>query len=678
MAFLKDLIVTGASQFLDGITVSKINAPTSSGGTSYGAGTSGQVLLSNGSNIYWGSAAPTVTESTVSGWGFTKNGGTVTSVSATGTNGISISGSPITSSGSITIGLNLSTAINTLSEGSSPANRNDYAVVQYAGGGTSTTTYHRRKLSNVFAALNSSDIITALGNQNANVVLAGPSSGSAAAPAFRKLVAADIQHLNISALNNDIGYITSADVPEGASAYTGTIKAVGTTASNGSNNGFARGDHVHNITKATIDNRLGTGSGTTKFYREDGTWATPAYTTNTDTKVNVVSRGTTKAYLLADTTAPTFTAAAHTAVAETGVYLDTTAGKLVATTFKGNLDGTATKATKDGSGNTITSTYVKKSGDTMTGTLTMQTDDNPNIIIKNTDMDISASTLSTQEQSSFYFQDKNNHTIGYIQSYQNADSDGTVRLTLGATRYQENTTTALYSYLTLNLTKDGTHTAITNTNLKAIKAGDTYVEAQNSNTQCRILLDSGNSTKHGLWSSGYYNGSAYQSSGSWILYRSSDGYVHSDTRIYGAVYNDYAEYRETEEEIEPGRVITEVGNGKLILATKRLMRGCEVISDTFGFAIGESKKCKTPTAVSGRVLVYPYEDLEEFKTHIGWPVCSGPNGTVSIMTEEEEMKYPSRIIGTISEVPDYDIWYCGQEGSSNQREVKDRVWIRVR
>ena len=55
---------------------------------------------------------------------------------------------------------------------------------------------------------------------------------------------------------------------------------------------------------------------------------------NTDTKVNVVARGTTKAYLLADTTAPTSTAAAHSAVAESDVYLDTTAGRLAATSFK--------------------------------------------------------------------------------------------------------------------------------------------------------------------------------------------------------------------------------------------------------------------------------------------------------------------------------------------------------
>ena len=55
---------------------------------------------------------------------------------------------------------------------------------------------------------------------------------------------------------------------------------------------------------------------------------------NTDTKVNVVARGTTKAYILADTTAPTAAAVAHTAVAETAVYMDTTAGAVAATSYK--------------------------------------------------------------------------------------------------------------------------------------------------------------------------------------------------------------------------------------------------------------------------------------------------------------------------------------------------------
>lgn len=55
---------------------------------------------------------------------------------------------------------------------------------------------------------------------------------------------------------------------------------------------------------------------------------------NTDTKVNVKARGTTKAYIMGDTTAPAATAAAHEAVAETAVYMDTTAGAVAATSYK--------------------------------------------------------------------------------------------------------------------------------------------------------------------------------------------------------------------------------------------------------------------------------------------------------------------------------------------------------
>lgn len=143
--------------------------------------------------------------------------------------------------------------------------------------------------------------------------------------------------------------------------------------------------------------------------------------------------------------------------------------------------------------------------------------------------------------------------------------------------------------------------------------------------------------------------------------------------LFGAAWNDYAEFRKTEEKIEPGRCVKENGDDTLSLTTKRLERGCEIVSDTYGFAIGQTEECQTPTAASGRVLAYLYEGQEIAKTHIGYPVCSGPKGTVSIMTEEEEEKYPSRIIGTISAVPDYEIWHGAQDV-----KVNGRVWIRIR
>lgn len=67
---------------------------------------------------------------------------------------------------------------------------------------------------------------------------------------------------------------------------------------------------------------------------------------NTDTKMNVTLNATTKAYLVGVSTTPTTTAKALTGIADTGVYLDTTAGSLTATTFNGALSGNATSADK--------------------------------------------------------------------------------------------------------------------------------------------------------------------------------------------------------------------------------------------------------------------------------------------------------------------------------------------
>ena len=88
--------------------------------------------------------------------------------------------------------------------------------------------------------------------------------------------------------------------------------------------------------------------------------AVPSNAEFTDTKVTNTLATTTKAYITGTTSATTNTG---TQVFDTGVYLDTTAGALVATNFTGDLTGnadTATKATEDASGNTITTTYATK------------------------------------------------------------------------------------------------------------------------------------------------------------------------------------------------------------------------------------------------------------------------------------------------------------------------------
>ena len=139
--------------------------------------------------------------------------------------------------------------------------------------------------------------------------------------------------------------------------------------------------------------------------------------------------------------------------------------------------------------------------------------------------------------------------------------------------------------------------------------------------------------------------------------------------VFGAVWNDYAEYRQSDCQ-EPGRVICENGDDTLSLAIERLQPGAEIVSDTFGFAIGKTDKAQTPIAVSGRVLAYTYEDRNSYKP--GDAVCAAPGGTVSVMTREEIREYPERIIGTVSAIPSYETW-----GEGNV-PVNGRIWIKIK
>lgn len=152
------------------------------------------------------------------------------------------------------------------------------------------------------------------------------------------------------------------------------------------------------------------------------------------------------------------------------------------------------------------------------------------------------------------------------------------------------------------------------------------------------------------------------------VYRGASIYMQKGV-LYGAAWNDYAEYREVNNTIEPGRCVCENGDDTLSLSTERLQPGANIVSDTFGFVIGETEQAQTPLAVSGRVLAYPYEDRNIFKA--GDAVCAAPNGTVSKMTREEIKEWPDRIVGYVSAIPSYEYW--GEGGV----KVNGRIWIKV-
>lgn len=188
-----------------------------------------------------------------------------------------------------------STIINSLSVGTSPAQRNDYIVAQYAGGGTTTTSYHRRTLANIFAALNKSDITSALG-------YTPPTTNT----------------------TYGIGDYDTSGLIKPWKSYT--VSCTGPTAA----------------TTATAVTVQGISTTSGRYYAVEMDKDGRAFVNVpwTDTKVNVTLATTTKAYLLGVSTTPTSTAQALTTVSDTGVYLDTTAGSLTATNFKGHLIGT--------------------------------------------------------------------------------------------------------------------------------------------------------------------------------------------------------------------------------------------------------------------------------------------------------------------------------------------------
>lgn len=149
-----------------------------------------------------------------------------------------------------------------------------------------------------------------------------------------------------------------------------------------------------------------------------------------------------------------------------------------------------------------------------------------------------------------------------------------------------------------------------------------------------------------------------------------NNYFYCSTRVYGAVWNDYAEFRNQKNEVKPGYCVASTNDGKVYKTTEHLQACDGIVSDTYGFAIGETNDCKTPLAVSGRVLAYCEGNAHDYNA--GDTVGASANGKVIKMTREEIKEYPDRIVGIVSEIPEYEIWGTGNV------EVDGRIWIKVK
>ena len=151
-----------------------------------------------------------------------------------------------------------------------------------------------------------------------------------------------------------------------------------------------------------------------------------------------------------------------------------------------------------------------------------------------------------------------------------------------------------------------------------------------------------------------------------VYYHNSNNrgiYVTGNGVLTGGAWNDYAEKRTCVDDIIPGSVVCEDGNGKLVLSSQRLQPVPYVVSDTYGMLLGNSEG--KPVAVAGRVLVFV-----DCEVQVGDVVCAGENGKATKMTRQEIINYPDRMLGVVSEIPTYDTW--------NDVEVNNRLWITLK
>ena len=148
-----------------------------------------------------------------------------------------------------------------------------------------------------------------------------------------------------------------------------------------------------------------------------------------------------------------------------------------------------------------------------------------------------------------------------------------------------------------------------------------------------------------------------------------DGVITA-TKVKGAVYNDYQEYRNSVSRIEAGYVCIESESGNIELCKKDRQKNIQGIqSDTYGTIMGDSNQNNTPVSVQGRALVYA-ENKNNLK--LGDQVCSSKNGKIRKMKWYEKILFPEQIVGIVSEFPTYETW-----GTDNIA-VNNRIWLNIR
>ena len=597
MAQLKDTTVSGSLRATDTIYTSTLqtqilHAPTTSNGTSYGAGTNGQILRTNGTSAYWG-------------------------------NGVT------------SLKLQTSTPLS---------------------GGSATATTGDSSYTIGFA------------NQNPNKVLAGPSTGSTAnTPTFRSLVEDDIPTIsaskaslgnvsnntnlnNVTGAKGDIIYWQALNTPVHLTNTNSTTKHFlsitsqvpsWTTLSKG-DVGLGKVDNTADSEKNVATARLVSSApnNMTTFLRGDNVWSNTLLGTlyigdlSNDGINSICCQGTSGAIsFFSQGGGYGYRGLGANAIGTVNwkdiIVVDSNNDS----TFYGTLDGNAATATKLFNTPNNTTTFLRGDNswsNNLTGGLCIS-------LINNSSTDYATTVICGGTNGK--------PRSGGISVWKGGNEVTNYELASLSIEAEASTSTAGVVCFTIGCGKD-----------QASNYTDNYIGKLRIKYSASVYSDI--TAKYGTVISSINTN--YLDISTWL----------KATGVVGAVWNDYAEFRKTNKKAKAGQVVIDNDDGTLSITDKRLLSGAQVISDTFGFSIGETEEAKTPLAVSGRVLAYTYRPREEY--HAGMAVCSAPNGTVDIMTREEIQQYPDAIIGIVSEIPDYEEWGTGKI------KVNKRIWIKVK
>lgn len=142
-------------------------------------------------------------------------------------------------------------------------------------------------------------------------------------------------------------------------------------------------------------------------------------------------------------------------------------------------------------------------------------------------------------------------------------------------------------------------------------------------------------------------------------------------RVWNAVWNDYADFQKLNDQLVYGKVYYDTIEGAKICNQRCQMAVMGIATDTYGTAVGVGANygAEVPLAVAGWALAYVDQEYP-----IGTPLTNDANGNLTMMTLDEKMKYPERLVATYKK-RELDTQFGPAQ---KQVAVNGRHWVKVK